>query len=68
MSARKIKCCECMNYMGEVREASLRKDINYICDKCLVKLRLARNESKQSRAPQNDIPDWLGGIMGGMGK
>lgn len=32
--SREIKCTVCRKVMGEIRDASLRKGIKYICEPC----------------------------------
>lgn len=39
--SRKIYCEQCDAYLGEVRDATLRKDALYICASCLIRLRPA---------------------------
>ena len=33
-----IECANCAKHMGEFEKARLRKDLKYICQKCLDKL------------------------------
>jgi len=37
MSVRKILCKGCSKYMGEIRDAKLRKGITYLCSECETK-------------------------------
>ncbi|MFH1978876.1 MAG: hypothetical protein ABII97_00600 [Patescibacteria group bacterium] len=34
MAERKIHCCECSKFVGIIRDASLRKEIKYVCKEC----------------------------------
>lgn len=41
MEAKNLYCEGCAKYMGEVRDATLRKGMVVLCDKCETKRKLA---------------------------
>ena len=58
----KIYCVGCDKYMGEIRDASLRKVIHYLCDKCNTK-RIASDMGKNNK--KDDYSDYLKDLFGG---
>lgn len=66
--ARKLNCAGCGAYMGEVRDASLRKDLVCHCEKCVRELkakagiRQAANQGKPFGGMFDDI--WGGNWRG----
>ncbi len=61
----KIKCTKCYKYLGEIRDAKLRKGITYLCKECdtqrqALELRFKKPNSKDS---ESDLFDILGGII-----
>lgn len=52
---RKIHCADCGLYLGEIRDATLRKGITYRCERC--------------SSPQiESVPDFLRDIVNGRRK
>jgi hypothetical protein len=52
-----IFCSLCKKYLGEIRDAKLRKGIAFLCDECETK-RIASGMRKKI-----DIDDFFGGIF-----
>jgi hypothetical protein len=52
-----IFCGICKKYLGEIRDAKLRKGIAFLCAECETK-RIASGMRKKS-----DIKDFFGGIL-----
>lgn len=49
----KIYCIKCNLYLGNIRDAKLRKDIKYLCEKCNIQreaLELKYNNQKESNS------------------
>lgn len=47
---RKIYCMGCDAYLGTIRDALLKKDIQYVCDECA-------NPIPESKTDSFDLPD-----------
>lgn len=48
----KVYCCDCQTFCGDIRDAKLRKNLRFICDRC--------HSSRESV----DVPDFLKGFIG----
>ena len=67
MTVRRIFCEGCKQYMGEIRDATLRKGIVYLCTRCETK-RLAsdlaqKNSRSQYDTGGSDALDFLNSIL-----
>ncbi len=60
--SRKIYCKPCRKYLGEIRDATLRKEIVFLCSNCETK-RLASGLANKTG---NKNP--IGGVFGGIFK
>jgi len=56
-----INCCICNLYLGEVRDATLRKNVAHICKDCLQKVRSA---NKRKRNSDDMLPPEFKSIFG----
>ena len=54
----KIYCNGCGVYLGEIRDAKLRKNIVHLCKDCFSTYRLKMTPKT------NDVPDFLKDILG----
>jgi len=65
----KIYCTSCNMYLGEIKEAYLRKEIFYLCKYCEEKWRTAVNLAEATRRGKpydsNPFPDIFGDIFKG---
>lgn len=52
-----INCHLCNKYLGEIRDAKLRKGTVHICHECSSALAISRKK------PYSDIPDFLKGFL-----
>jgi len=72
--SKEIKCSICKAYLGEIREARLRKDTMYICKKCYNKIEMMDLDDEEDETPQykSPIPDskdfmtYFGNILRGV--
>jgi hypothetical protein len=55
--SRQIYCIKCKKYLGEIRDAKLHKEINYICKKCL------ENEERFERFAKDDLKNQINKIF-----
>jgi len=62
--SRKINCCECKVYVGEIRDATLMKNMVFLCDNCNTKR--ITNSLKDSLGYGNDnmFEDIFGKMVG----
>jgi RNase P subunit RPR2 len=56
--ARHVYCSKCNVYLGEIRDARLRKDIVMLCGKCNAKMK-----AQESVGNYGDVPDFLKGLF-----
>ncbi len=61
MGERRIFCKGCSNYLGEIRDATLRKGIVHLCSLCETK-RLASDLAQKTRGGV-DLPDFFNDIF-----
>lgn len=60
MPERKIYCAGCYAYLGVIRDAKLRKDVNFLCKNCETK-RVALEMQRKSGASGMD--EIFGGLF-----
>lgn len=60
--ARTIHCQDCNKYLGEIRDAKLRKGIRHYCEDCDRRNRAARRLSEAAGQGRNPLGDMLAGI------
>lgn len=53
--ARKIFCSECKTYLGEIRDAKLKKDMAHLCAKCESARRLMKTAMGTKDNPLKDL-------------
>lgn len=58
---RKVHCYKCGKYLGEIRDATLRKNIYHICEFCAS----VEVKPKQKAATPNVFDSIFGDIFGG---
>lgn len=61
----KIVCKKCSRYLGEIRDATLHKQIVYLCDKCetqRVSLEMRYNSSSTSDYSKKAFDDLFNGF------
>ena len=63
MTSRKINCKSCKTYLGEIRDAKLKKGISYLCRSCENKRKIAFSRSHMKGADKHDIPDFMKGLF-----
>lgn len=61
--AREIECCRCHTYLGEIRDAKLKKGIVYMCDGCITAYR-ALELAHQTGAERSPYGDLFNGAFG----
>ena len=57
MGAKRIFCKGCGKYLGEIRDATLRKEITYLCSSCEIK-RFASDLSRKSGGNLEGMKDY----------
>jgi hypothetical protein len=62
--ARKIYCCECGQYVGEIRNATLKAGLKYICRTC----DLPYTQDNSFSNPNKDFADIFQDIFNGKTK
>lgn len=64
---KKIICKECNKYLGEIRDAKLRKGISFLCKECTEYFEIGNQESNQEYKKSNldnlDVPDFFKDIF-----
>lgn len=68
MAVKKINCTVCRKSMGEIRDATLRKGIRYICEPCdSRRLELLVEMMKIKNGPKSEFDKMFGksGLFGG---
>jgi len=55
---RKIYCYKCQSYLGEIRDATLKKDVLFLCSICFNK----------DRTKDYDLPKGFEDLFGGFKK
>jgi len=60
---RRIHCAGCGKYLGEIRDATLRKGIVHLCDGCNMK-RLASDLANKT-APKSPFEDLMDNFFSG---
>lgn len=58
LMAREIHCAGCGTYLGEIRDARLRKDLVTYCQPCAT-------EREQRQEDGGPVVDFLKGVFGG---
>ena len=56
--SRKIYCNKCKVYLGEIRDAKLRKDVCFSCYSCVSKNKNSHTTNK------NEMPDFMKNLFG----
>ena len=55
----KIYCSSCSKYLGEIRDATLRKNTHHLCDQCEIKRKAAdmhmQATVRDSKSPVDEI-------------
>lgn len=66
MPSIKIRCSNCNINLGEIRQASLRKNISYLCSNCEDKRKIAVRymESKGNDNSSYNYEEMFGNIFG----
>lgn len=62
--SKEINCTVCRKPMGEIRDASLRKGLRYICEPCDLKRSSLMVELMKLKNKKPDMPDFLRDIFG----
>lgn len=66
MAVVQIRCTFCNKYLGEIRDAKLRKGMGHVCDTCIdsVKTQQASKSFDDIYKQSNPLEDIFGGIFG----
>jgi hypothetical protein len=67
MPNKYIYCISCNLYLGEIKEATLRKNIYYLCNNCKEKWKAANDMAELSRKGKG-APDFINDLFGSFKK